>query len=199
MLRDIFLYGELAEEFGKKWTLDVQSVGEAIRAISSQTKGKFLKMINPQGKYRVVRGEDLDNGDILNDDTVRMNFKKGDFHISPATEGAGGNSGWLTIILGVVLIVAGALMFVYGDKATGIQMMMMGGAMVFGGIVQLLTPVPKVADYGQREKPEERPSFIFDGATNTIEQGGSLPIVYGRMRVGSTVISSALDIEEVVV
>jgi predicted phage tail protein len=35
-------------------------------------------------------------------------------------------------------------------------------------------------------------SFLFNGAVNTVEQGGPVPLVYGRAMVGSTVISSEL-------
>ena len=191
MLRTIHLYGDLEEQFGKTWEMDVASVGEAIRALTALTKGKFLKAINPQGKYRVVRGDDLyDEKAALTDDTIKLNFKKGDFHICPVPAGGGP---WVRIVLGVVLIVVGIIY-----PAIGAYTIPMGIGLVMGGIIELLTPVPKTPDYGTREKPDERPSFIFDGPTNTIEQGGALPLVYGRMRLGSTVVSSALDVEDII-
>jgi predicted phage tail protein len=37
----------------------------------------------------------------------------------------------------------------------------------------------------QQEKPENQPSYAFDGAVNTMGQGGPVPIGYGRMLISS--------------
>ena len=47
------------------------------------------------------------------------------------------------------------------------------------------------------EKPENTPSTYFDGAVNTTAQGHPVPIGYGKLIVGSAVISAGLTVEEV--
>jgi predicted phage tail protein len=39
-------------------------------------------------------------------------------------------------------------------------------------------------------------SFSFSGITNTVQQGLPVPICYGRAFIGSAVISSGLDVDQ---
>lgn len=55
-----------------------------------------------------------------------------------------------------------------------------------------MAPALEVRDYSSWERPEERPGFQFNGPVNTAEQGQPVPIIVGRMRVGSVVISAGL-------
>ena len=64
--------------------------------------------------------------------------------------------------------------------------------MAITGISQLLTPSLKLSNFSQFERPDQRPSFIFAGPVNVAHQGAVVPLVYGRMRVGSVVVSSGL-------
>jgi predicted phage tail protein len=41
-------------------------------------------------------------------------------------------------------------------------------------------------------------SFTFSGITNTVQQGLPVQIVYGRAYIGSAVISSGLDVDQLV-
>jgi len=68
---------------------------------------------------------------------------------------------------------------------------------MLSGVAMMLTPVPGTPEYSEREKPDERQSFLFDGPVNTNEQGGAIPIAYGRVLMGSTVVSTALDVEDI--
>lgn len=186
MLRNVYLYGDLAEKYGKKHTFDVSSVAESIRALSVNFKG-FIKSIKRDGSYQVVNGEDIDNGKSLFEEELKMIFNKGDFHIVPITEGS---SGLVRTVLGVALIVVG----VYTEQP---WLVSMGISMAIGGVASMLSPTPNINNYGDRESPDERPSFLFDGPVNTIEQGGPVPIAYGRVMVGSTVVSSAIQVEDI--
>ncbi|WEU67281.1 tail assembly protein [Xanthomonas phage JGB6] len=49
-------------------------------------------------------------------------------------------AGWLQVILGVVLIVVGA----FTSWSGGTALIQLGVSMVIGGVLQLLTPIPKV-------------------------------------------------------
>lgn len=168
MLKNIFLYGNLREKYGEKLCLDVNSVGEALRAIDANRPG-FLIDLKQNQKYEVVRGESLTKGEHLECyDQLIMHYGKGDFHIAPATEGS---LEPFTIFL-IVMVLLMAVAFV------------------------LMSPAA-IDDYGDREDPNERRSFHFGGPTNTTEQGGVLPLVYGRMIVGSTVVSAGINVESI--
>jgi predicted phage tail protein len=143
----------------------------------------------------------------------------------PVPTGAGKGKGIGKIVLGVALIAASVFMAgtttaaaaaaagsttaaeaaIAGGTAAGGsllglsfgQMASFGLTMVLGGVSQLLTVAPKVNDYSSRNAPDQRPSFLFNGPVNVSEQGGPVPLVYGRVRVGSIVVSSGLKAEQI--
>lgn len=190
MLRDIYLYGDLKEKYGRKHKLDVSSISEALRAIDANRPG-FLKSIKRDGHYEVVRGKNL-NSEHLNEKQLNINYGKGNFHISPVVEGSGNDGGIIMTVIGAALLVVA-----YFFPVTAPYLVPLGISLMFGGIGQMLSKTPSEDDYGDREKPDERASFYFNGPTNTMEQGGVLPLVYGRMIVGSTVISAGIKVESI--
>jgi predicted phage tail protein len=109
--------------------------------------------------------------------------------IVPATIGNGGNGrpgrpGVFQTILGAVLVVAGS----YIPGAQGL--VPVGISMLVGGVAQLLTPLPE--SLAPREDPANKPNFLFSGPVNTYSQGHSVSLCYGRLRVGSAVISASV-------
>lgn len=216
-MKDIYLYGHLAEEFGKHFRLSVRSAAEAIRALEANFPGKFFKSIR-DGEYQIQRNV-IDPG--IPEDQLKMNLSTSEIHIVPVLAGAKGSKGKgiMTAVLGVALIAA-AIAFAPAAAAgsgflganlgasviggTGLfssltfgQVALWGVSLALSGVSSLLTPTPKVSQssYSNRERPEERPSFLFNGAVNTTEQGGPVPLVYGQMRVGSVVIAGGLNAE----
>lgn len=214
-MRNVYLYGSLAEQYGGQFRLRGNTVGSIVKLLDANFPG-FSKGII-YGQYRVVAGKSIDDEKAthFDNDMVRSHLTLGskDLHIMPVAEGSGGG---LRIVLGIALIAAafyfapavvgalgptqglGAAAISFGSFSISYQSIaLFGASMVLGGISQLLTPTPKVNDYGSREAADERPSFIFNGAVNTVEQGGPIPVIYGRMRVGSTVISGGITAEQI--
>jgi predicted phage tail protein len=67
-----------------------------------------------------------------------------------------------------------------------------GIALMLGGIAQIISPSPKPPREASRLE-----SNSFSGITQTTRQGVPVPIAYGRLFVGSVVISAGLDIDQV--
>ena len=63
------------------------------------------------------------------------------------------------------------------------------------GVAQMLSPVPRPP--GAAEAPTQLESNSFSGIVNTTRQGVAVPIAYGRVFVGSAVISAGLDVDQV--
>lgn len=186
-MKTIHLHGSLAR-FGGPFRLDVRDAAEAVRALTVQIPG--LREAIEAGNWHVVRGP-LDEGESLCEDALRLGLAdESEIHLLPAIEGAG--NGWANTIIGAVLIVVGAMT----SWAGGGALMAAGAGMMVGGILQLTTKVPG-SDYGSREEADKRPSFLFDGAANTSTQGLPVPVIYGRIKTGSVVISAGLSSEEV--
>jgi predicted phage tail protein len=99
------------------------------------------------------------------------------------------------IIVGAILVVVGYIIgyvfFWTGiGPYIGAALVSMGVSMIVGGIVQMLMPAPK-SPY-DRDRPDANSSYIFNGPVNTHAQGNPVPVLYGRMTVGSAVISAGI-------
>ncbi len=55
--------------------------------------------------------------------------------------------------------------------------------------------MPKAQD--PAEKPDNQPSYVFNGPVNTTAQGQPVPIGYGRLIVGGAVISAGISIDDI--
>ena len=192
-MKTIRLYGALGEQFGRVWRFDVKSPAEAVRALCSQLPGfrQYLQDHKAAG-YRVLcdtqaRGErDLPLGTSAQ--TIR---------VVPMVQGAGKGLGG--IIVGAALIWASNGTYGWGEAmgstlAAGVSSI--GWSMVIGGISQAMTKTPSTSKESV-EKPDNKPSYAFDGAVNTAAQGNPVPVCYGEMIVGSQIISAGLTTEQV--
>jgi len=99
----------------------------------------------------------------------------------------------MQVILGVVLIVAGV--FTFGaTSAIGLAMIAGGAGLMVGGLVMMSMKPPKAQK--AQEPVDQMASFLFNKPTNSSTQGVAIPRGYGRMRVGSVVVSTSLTSEE---
>jgi predicted phage tail protein len=99
--------------------------------------------------------------------------------------GFAGAGGGLTIAgIGLSAAVAGAVASI-------------GVALVISGVADLIAPMPKMGNFTSGPEATRLESFTFSGIVNTSKQGMAVPICYGRAFVGSAVISSGLDVDQV--
>lgn len=197
-MRTVLLYGHLGKRFGRRHRYDVRTPAEAVRALCATLNGFRAYMIeHSRPGYRVLVGREPRTLQTL------AYPADGAIKIVPVTAGAG--NGFGQIILGAALIgfgvltggasltlsaawSAGGLAFL-GYLATNI-----GVSLVLGGVAQMLAPQPKMQ--GPADRPENKPSYAFDGPVNTLAQGNPVPVCYGRLIVGSQVISAGIAAEE---
>jgi len=202
MLRKIKLYGELAKFLGEKtFEAEVHTAAQAIR---------FLVVNFPQLEkhmadryYKVA----IDNWELEEKELHYPNGQE-DIKIIPVVGGEGGR-GIGKILLGAAII-GGAFLFTpltVGSffspivapgsfaAAGGITKAAIGigGALVLGGISDMLTPVPKISENEQ----DPRLSFNFSGIQNTSRAGVAVPVIYGEVLTGSVVISAGIETAQV--
>jgi predicted phage tail protein len=197
-MRTVRLYGHLAARFGRVHRLDVRTPAEAVRALCATRDGFRAHLIaHSRPGYRVLVGRQaltLDALALPADDDIR---------IVPVTAGAGRGAG--QILLGAALVAVGVATGGFGLAAgaawsagaatfAGYIAGNLGMALILGGVVQMLAPQPKTP--GTPERPENRPSYAFDGPVNTTAQGNPVPVCYGRLIVGSQVVSAGMASEE---
>lgn len=159
--------------------------------------------------YQVFVGPDPIRGvERLGDPIGRQAIK-----IVPVVAGAAKDP-TIGIIVGAIIVIAAVVSFQYYAVPLGLTAAGVGGAtsltvagqlvlsagfigagLVVGGLSQLLAGTPKAP--GISEKEANRPSFLFNGVVNTTAQGHPVPVGYGRMRVGSAVISAGISTEDI--
>lgn len=186
-MRTIKLYGELGAKFGRKYVMAVKTPAEAVQALSSQLPGfaEYLYGAQERGRgFAVFVGKTN-----LAQDQLHFHAGSDDIRIAPVILGSK-SGGIFQIVLGAALIVASFFI-----PAVGPILFNMGLAMVIGGVVQLLMPVPKINGVKER-KPEDDPNYSFNGPVNTTAQGHPVPLLYGRMKVGSAVISAGITLKD---
>lgn len=188
-LRTIKLYGKLGAEFGREHRLAVASPAEAVRALCAILPGfeKFLMNAKDNGLgFSVFVGKtNLSAAELCNSGSL------GDIRIAPMVIGS--KNGLGQIILGVVLIVVGVYIQYANDgkpNAASNYLYGMGINMIVGGVIQLLSPHPK--DKSTKDKGDQVPSYAFNGSVNTMAQGNPVPLLYGKMKAGSAVISAGI-------
>jgi predicted phage tail protein len=113
-----------------------------------------------------------------------------DIRIAPVPSGSK-RAGLFQVIVGVVLIVAG---FFTGGTTWGPAMMVMGAGMALSGAMLMLSP--QTTGTSSEDGTNNRASYAFNGAVNTVAQGNPVPILYGELIVGSCVISGGIFTEE---
>lgn len=205
---EIVLHGRLRKKFGARFRLDVANAAEAVFALEANHPGRFFAELR-RGAYKVVRGH-AKTGLHLDENSLRFGLGSAPLHIIPVPGGAK-NGGVVKAVLGVAII--GIAIFASGGTLAAPLAHMssalpMGGlglgltygnlalfglTMVLAGVSQMLSPAPK----NNATSGESQSSYIFSGPQNSIDQGGPVPLIYGRIRVGSTVVSAALDAENI--
>lgn len=191
-MKTIILLGELGKRFGRKHRLDVGSAAEAVRALCANFK-EFRQFVASSAErnvaYRVVN--------------VRQDLSEEELHhpvghtivFAPVVMGASFLKKFGMAILGAVLIAASFFLpplALWGTATLASVTFTIGVSMVLGGVAQLLAPTPETP-----KAEENTTSYIFNGAVNTTAQGATIPVGYGRLIVGSAVISAGISVEDV--
>jgi predicted phage tail protein len=198
MLRKIKLYGQLAKFIGKRvLEADVATAAEAVRMLVANFPGLEKHMADQH--YRVTVGTYDLALDEIHDPAGQQNIM-----IVPVLAGAGAVG---RILAGIAII---ALSFGIGALASagvalggiggigtiGTAFVGIGASLIFGGVAQLISPVPTVPQ-GAGSDNDPRKTFNFSGIQQTSRQGVPVPCVYGLTLVGSVVISAGVDTVQV--
>lgn len=196
-MREIKLYGHLAEKFGKVFHLEVANAAEAVRALCANFHEFQKELIGTEEAprfYRVIVGKSA-----LNDErhVLYPCGRSETIRIVPTLVGAG-KGGVGSIIAGIALIAISFFLPVT-PLIAGMSMslssiaMSMGISMLISGIASALSPQPK-NNAADKEPAQNKPSYSFDGPVNTTLQGNCVPVGYGRLIVGSAVISAGIEV-----
>lgn len=208
MKTTVYLYGEMGRRFGRKHRLAVSSTAEALRLIEVNHPGLAAYLI--ESGDRGVAFRIKVNGTPIEAEQVTFERPGATIRISPVVRG--NKDKWIGVVLGIALV---ALAWASGQPwATNTILSKVGGfalvkgltvagfvgglglSLAIGGVAQMLSPMPELPSFGQSSDPG-RPSYVFQGPVNRVEQGGPVPLCYGGpILVGSGIVSSSVESED---
>jgi len=183
----ITLHGELAKKFGAHHSFLIRKPIDAIRALMANKKGfkKAFKTWGRKGKlYEIV----CDGKKISTEQELARSTRIEHIDIAPIIVGT---SNTAKMIIGTILMVISFYWDPSGTTAMAIDSALLGAgiSLFIGGIMGMLFPPPTPsfnAEASQR-------SFIFNTLENAAQQGASVPLGYGRLRIGTKVISTLIE------
>lgn len=171
----------LGRKYGKIHELCVESVPEALRALSVNIPAFKEFMQSHVGQN--TRFAIFADGKNLNEHRIKDFKAVKEIRIMPIPQGRK-SGGLFQTVLGAALI--GASFFFTG----GIAMAVLGAgiSLAAGGIAQLLSP--QATGLRNQESAQNRASYAFGSAVNTVAAGYPVCLPYGYRSVGGSVFSA---------
>jgi len=216
-MKVVKVYGALRKRLGQcRFELEAATPAQAIKALCVNFPGLDKWLIDSEKDgvgYRVTVSKEKATEQDLS--PLLMPWSEKDvFSITPVIAGAG--RGFGSILAGIALVtLAIAVPTTAGLTLTGFSATAAAAAgttatvgatlaaaagniglgLVFFGIAQSISPQPSLDS--TLDESAQLESFSFSNVVNTSKQGLPVPIAYGRVFVGSAIISSGLDVDEV--
>ncbi|HCA5737117.1 TPA: tail assembly protein [Citrobacter freundii] len=187
----ILLSGSLAKLFGRTHQRLIGPTREAFTALSATIPG-FQKFMNTSKARGLTFAVFVDKKNVTQDD---LDFPNGNrtIRIVPIIIGSK-KAGILQTIMGAVLVAVGAIATFGFGQAWGVNVMVAGGSMIAGGVIQMLSPQP--TGLASKQSADNKASYAFGGVTNTAAQGYPVPLGYGKRRIGGAIISAGIYVED---
>lgn len=194
-LKTIKLSGSLGRRFGVFHELAVKSYPEAIRALSATVEG-FKDYMQSEVGSRMHYAIFVDGKNVGQHDEESWKCAR-EVRIIPIPTGSK-SGGLFQVALGAAIMAAafftgGASLAAMGTLAS--SAFMMGGAMVLGGVMQMISP-QRGGSMMEIKSTENKPSYAFGGAVNTTAAGNPIPLPYGYRTVGGAIWSSGSYAED---
>ena len=204
-MKVVKVYGALRKRLGQcRFELNVATPAQAIKALCVNFPGLDKWLIDSEQDgvgYRVRVGKQQATPEDVSVLSLPWSEREV-FSITPVVAGAGdGFFGFLggALLIGAAFLVPGLGASITTGTFFGTTMgaisygaALIGSSLVLGGIAQMISPTPPPVDFEEANRIE---NFSFSGILNTTQQGLAVPIAYGRVVVGSAVISSGLDVD----
>ena len=176
---NVRFYGSL-KQFGSEFRLDCKTPAEVVQALTSQIPK--LRQFIQQGLFTVRVGREYLDNRFLEQGLNQHLKDDSTVHFAPVLKGSK-KAGLFQTIVGAVMVVVGAVFQQYYLVGAGI-------AMVAGGVAQMLTKMPPMSTGKDAERKQ---STSFSNLSNMAAQGRPMPLAYGRIRVGSLIISQGVE------
>jgi predicted phage tail protein len=191
-MNNVYLHGALGKEFGRTHSFHIDTIADAINALQANYP-RFLAAVR-SGFYRVIVGKSARNGFAVGEESLPgYNIGSQSLHIVPVVKGAK-NGGVGKVVAGIALV--GLSMMIPGAGVAGAAFWStttlssfvgsVGTSMLLTGIASMIAP--------EQSAEETKQSFVMSGPENTAREGGIIPIAYGEVITGGTLVNGAIAI-----
>lgn len=179
---NVRFYGSL-KQFGTQFRLDCKTPAEVVQALTSQIPK--LRQFIQQGLFTVRVGREYLDNRYLEQGLNQHLREDATVHFTPILKGSK-KAGLFQTIVGAVMVVVGT----FTSWAGGAALVAGGIGLMAGGVAQMLTKMPSMSTGRDAEKKQ---STSFSNLSNMAAQGRPMPLAYGRIRVGSLIISQGVE------
>ena len=172
------LHGKLGKKYGNRHSFRVRNSKEAVEALSANFNGfkQDLLRLTQKGIYY----KSIMSGGKTCKNIADYYEKCEEIDIMPSIIGSGVGG----------LIAAGAIVGGIGVAAEISFLVYIGIGLILQGIMMLLFPFEFD---GTQTAQLESESYIFNNTDNNAIQGFRVPIIYGQIRIGTSVISTNIE------
>jgi predicted phage tail protein len=211
-MKVVKVYGALRKFLGGRcrFEFEVDTPAQAIKALIVNFPDLEQWLIKSDWAYRVSVGKERIGSN--NAELMGLPWSEREvFSIAPVICGAGQGFGQVLAGIGLVafaVLTAGAGagflglgagltagFFTLGAAASTV-IGGLGAALILGGVAQMISPQPSMSGLERGREAARLESFSFSGIVNTSQQGMPVPVAYGRVFVGSAVLSAGLDVNQ---
>jgi predicted phage tail protein len=211
-MQRVRLLGELGDRFGAEHEFyNLRTPADAIKllCINNEEFQTFLIESHKKGiGYQLIQADvELDYEDLT------LPFGQHDLVLVPVVSGSGGVG---KILAGVGIVIASLVIPGLGfglAGATVTSIGLFGGALALSGAAQLLSPQPQVptlsnnrfgsgtnastrGPQSETRGADGQQSYAYTGAANTVGMGAVVPVAYGKVLVGSQLLSANVEVTD---
>jgi predicted phage tail protein len=204
MQRNIYLQGELAERFGRKFVVNTENYSDIFKCIQAN-RPDFVPYLRKCHENDIGFILDTEESGTLSHEDLLAPVSKGDITLALAP--AGSKSGISKILAAVAIIAviyftggltgvggtvggtattaanAGYLVAAGGGLTmTGSMVALFATNLALAGLQQIMAPDPAVDQYSPT-------NYLFSGGASNAQEGDPVPILYGELRVPGRPIS----------
>lgn len=212
-MQRVRLLGELGERYGTEHTYyNLRTPADAIKllCINMPELQQELMTAHERGiGYRVLQADqDMGYSDL------QLPLGQNDLVLVPVIAGSG--RGFTQVLVGIGIVAASLLIpglgfGLAGSTVTSIGLL--GGALALGGVAQLLSPQPVLPTLGNQRfgsgtnastrgpqsltrGADGQQSYAYTGAANTVGVGQTIPVAYGKVLIGSQLLSANVEVTD---
>ena len=196
MLTTVILGGPLGKKYGRRFEFMVHRPIDAIKELHCNFPDFVETMQGYADKGMEFRITDLSNGrrDLSLDESTTLNRPKV-LRLAPVVAGASEQTAKANTQLAIAAVLAVAAIALSGGTAAPWVVQAMAAMAVSFAIQGALGHyAAHQSKKNKNEQKEKNPSNLFSSQENVTEAGGPVPVGYGEMMIGSTVIGVAYEV-----